>query len=377
MFWRLRKRIRETAAFTKAMRTAVAEHGSSVRAAVGRSTAAQIADIIALRRGPGRLAPDEYYQYRLFDTQRFNKEQRRAFLGRQLEYDLWELLGCWAWHAIANDKLVAQNYLESLNLPLPRLYGAYHPVRRLGHVPVLADAPSLGSFLRESIPYPFVAKPVLGMWGKNVYAVTALDRERDELTLSNGQRLTVEEFVSALEPGFGRGGYLFQERLKPHPEIAALCGERICSVRVVTILDPRPVVISTLWKVATGTAMADNFWEAGNLVAPVDADTGRVGQTFTGMGLQRVDISEHPDTGRTLVGATLPDWPRVLELCREGTASLTGLKMQAWDVALTDRGPVLLEVNIIGGLRLPQLVVDAGLHRGPLKELLGKHGFAS
>jgi hypothetical protein len=35
--------------------------------------------------------------------------------------------------------------------------------------------------------------------------------------------------------------------------------------------------------------------------------------------------------------------------------------MQAWDVALTDRGPVLMEVNLGGDFSLPRSVGGAGL----------------
>lgn len=377
MFWRLRKRIKEHVEFSKALRATLRSHGKAARAATGKSLASQVAEMVALYRGAGRLAPDEYYQYSLYDDRRFSPAQKRAFFGRQMEYDLWELLDCWPWHAIANDKLVAHHLFESLGLPVPRLYGAYHPVRRLGQTPVPHNRAELGEFLRKQVTFPCIAKPVLGMWGKNVYAVASIDHAADDLVLTNGERLGVEGWIDSLEAAFRREGYLFQELLRPHPEVAALCGDRICSVRVVTVLNPEPVVISTLWKVAAGRSMADNFWEPGNLVGPVDPQTGEVGQLFSGMGLQRVDVSEHPDTGARLVGTVLPDWEKVIELCLEGTASLTGLKMQAWDVALTDRGPVLLEVNIIGGLRLPQLVVNAGIHRGELQTLLAKHGFAA
>jgi hypothetical protein len=38
-----------------------------------------------------------------------------------------------------------------------------------------------------------------------------------------------------------------------------------------------------------------------------------------------------------------------------------GLRMQAWDVAPTERGPVLVEVNIGGDFNLPQLAHATGL----------------
>ena len=375
MFWALRQRMGGLSQDVQALYSAVREHGKGARSASGKPLLAQVAEMIALRRGAGRLAPDEYYQYGLYDDGRFDAEQKRAFLGRQLEYDLWKLFDSWPWHAVANDKLLAYTLFDGLHLPTPELYAIYHPVRRHGQIRVVRTAAELGGFLRQGAPYPMIVKPILGMWGKSVYAVEYLDHAKDELVLVNGARIGVDEFAAMVASG-GQKGYLFQELLRPHPLIEELCGSRICSVRVVTLLDPDPEVISTLWKVAAGGAMADNFWEPGNLVGPVDAETGKVGRLFTGMGLQRRAVSDHPDTGKCLVGVTLPDWKRVIEVCLEATASLPGLKMQAWDIALTERGPVLLEVNIIGGLRLPQMVADSGLNRGALKELLRKHGYA-
>ncbi|ADJ28609.1 sugar-transfer associated ATP-grasp domain-containing protein [Nitrosococcus watsonii] len=374
MFWRLRQRVSRFCKDFVALPGELWEHGRAARKASGKSLLSQAIEMIALRWGKGRLAPYEYYEYCLFDDRRFSPGQKRAFLGRHMTYDLWELFDSHFWHAIANDKLVAYGLFDALQLPSPKLHALFHPIRRHGPLTAVRDGMQLGQFLREQALFPLVAKPVLGMWGKNVYAIERLERESDELVLTNGQRMAVTDFVVALEP-LAKQGWIFQELLKPHPLLLELCGSRICSVRVVTLLDPEPIVISTLWKVAVGNAMADNYWEPGNLVGPIDPETGVVGRLFTGLGLQRRNVSEHPDTGKRLVGITLPDWEQVLELCREGTASLPGLKMQAWDIALTDQGPVMLEVNIIGGVRLPQLVVDAGMNRGPLREMLRKYGY--
>jgi glutathione synthase/RimK-type ligase-like ATP-grasp enzyme len=48
-------------------------------------------------------------------------------------------------------------------------------------------------------------------------------------------------------------------------------------------------------------------------------------------------------------------------LCLEAARALPGLRVQAWDIALTDRGPVLVEVNIGGDFNLPQLAHATGL----------------
>lgn len=352
---------------------AVRAHGDSVRSQYGKSKWVQFAEIVALRRGPGRLAPDEYYQYGLYDDQRFDMRQKREFFGRQMERDLCKVLDSAAWSAIAHDKLMSYATFRALKLPYPKVHGVYHRTRWYGDSTTMRCREDLETFLNDRASFPLVAKPVQGMWGSGVFAISEYDREQGRLLLTSGESLSLGAFLQAMEKE--RDGYLFQDLLRPHPLLRSAVGDRICSLRIVLILDPDPIIISTLWKVATGRAMADNFWEPGNLVGPVDAATGQVGQLFTGMGLHRTPVDTHPDTGVRLVGMTLPDWEQTIELCTRAAASLPGLKMQAWDVALTDRGPKLLEVNIIGGVRLPQLVVNRGMFHGPLLAFLNRHGY--
>ncbi|MGL1664087.1 sugar-transfer associated ATP-grasp domain-containing protein, partial [Vibrio parahaemolyticus] len=62
----------------------------------------------------------------------------------------------------------------------------------------------------------------------------------------------------------------------------------------------------------------------------------------------------HPDTGAAIVGTDIPDWPRLIDLVQAAALVFPGIRTQSWDVALTDQGPVLLEVNYGGDLNLGQ-----------------------
>jgi hypothetical protein len=46
------------------------------------------------------------------------------------------------------------------------------------------------------------------------------------------------------------------------------------------------------------------------------------------------------------------------------------LGMQAWDIAITDDGPVVLEVNVVGSLFIPQLVTQKGLLQGEFRDFV-------
>jgi hypothetical protein len=85
-----------------------------------------------------------------------------------------------------------------------------------------------------------------------------------------------EGFLRELEP-YRKQGYLLQEMLRPHPEIAALCGARLSTVRLIVLLEHgEPAVFHALWKIPVGANPADNFWRPGNLLAGLDAADGRV-----------------------------------------------------------------------------------------------------
>ncbi len=337
----------------------------------------QAVEIVRLRQGVGKLDPDEYYQYGLYDDRRFTWEQKRQFFGRRMENGLIPILREGWWLGLANDKVIAYAFLKGMGFPIPEPVAVYHPWRSCGVTPMLRTPAALADFIRQH-RQPFVAKPVFGMSGRDVSAVREYDATRDSVILTNGSASTVDAFVRSLDAARDQGGMLLQELLAPHPAIQERCGERLCTVRLITIVDrDGPRVLTTLWKIATGPSMTDNYCRGvnSNLVGPIDLATGVVGRTCTGVGHELRYVEQHPDTGKSLPGFTLPDWQAAVDLCLTATAAIPKLPLQAWDVALTSRGPVLLEVNVNGGMTLPQVCVGEGIFRGDFATFLAKFGF--
>lgn len=353
------------------------EHARLARRDTGKGFVSQAIEILRLRRGVGKLDPDEYYQYGLYNDQRFTWPEKEAFLGRRMEDGLIPILDESWWLGLANDKVIAYAFLQGLGFPIPEMYGVYDPTRSCGKLPTLRTAEAAGDFIRR-LERPFIAKPIFGMGGRNVWAVRGHDRSRDMLVLTSGAVLAVDDFVDKLNPAHEKGGMLVQELLAPHPAISELCGDRLCTVRLVTIVDTRGArIIAALWRIATGNSMTDNYRRGAGttLVGPIDPATGVLGRTSSGTGRGFRYVDRHPDTGQSLPGFSLPDWHSALSLGLSATAAIPRLAMQAWDVALTSRGPVLLEVNVNGGMHLPQICAGAGLFRGEFAEFLRHHRF--
>ena len=57
-----------------------------------------------------------------------------------------------------------------------------------------------------------------------------------------------------------------------------------------------------------------------------------------------------------------PEWDRMLEVAKNAAVNLPDCYFQGWDIALTDRGPVILELEADGGSPiLGQLCHDSGV----------------
>jgi hypothetical protein len=304
----------------------------------------QAAEATRLRWGPNRLDPWEYY---FFDVcaPRYSAAEKRRFIGwrRELELDRW--LNTGSARDIANDKLAFADHMRESGLPLARIAAVYLHGGGTAHgVRQLVNVAEVEGWLAGPAPYPLFVKPVRGARGW---------RARVLRDASDGA-----QFAADLSADAARA-YLFQERLRTHAEIAAACGDRLTSVRLVLFVgagEPQP--LSAVWRIPTGTNETDNFGvgASGNLIAAVDLETGVAGNCVQGVGWRNRPRDRHPDTGAALNGLELPDWKAAAEICLSAAGRFPGLQLQHWDVALTDRGPVILELNVEGGLRTHQIV---------------------
>lgn len=335
--------------------------------AAGRSLGAVLLEVLRTARGPGRLTPHEYFYYRLYEDA-ISRDEKLRFLGKRAQDRI--LLRCTDrdWWLTVHDKLLFEALMRGSDVPVPATIAVYDPVREAGDGRVLRGAEELVAFLRDPGGCPFFSKPVRGMFSVGSAAVERRDPETDELVSTTGDRCTVEDFARQVQ-GVAEFGYLFQERLRPHPALEELCGDRLGTIRVVIMMaEEGPEIIHTLWKVPAGGNASDNFWREGNMIGAVDRDSGEVRRVVSGVGPAQVEHETHPDTGRRLVGFRLPGWDEALDLACRGARVLAGLSLQGWDVALTPDGPVVVEANVGGDVNLPQLAEA----RGMLDERLGR-----
>lgn len=350
----------------------------------GKGLLTQAREILALKRAGGRCGITDYYWFKLYDDGYLRGRGSADFLGWRLQDPFNFALN--PRHAVlpAWDKLVFHLLATAAGLPVAPVKATFHRGERLPEVlgEHLRTMESALAFLRRADSYPLFAKPAYSQQGVGSSLLSGYDPASDSVLFGDGRGMSVAAFARRLEKPLDDRyhrpacGFLFQEALPVAPGIGTLTGwPAICGVRMVCLNGPEGVEpIGAAWKVATPPNYVDNFHmgELGNLVAEVDLATGAVGRVVDGLWPTANLLAACPGTGRAFAGFRLPGWERLLDACREAGRVFPLMKVHHWDFALTDRGPLMLELNDMGGTQIVQLF-GHGLLAPATREFLKRH----
>lgn len=357
---------------------------SRVAERTGKGVLAQAFEIVASRWRNPTLGTFDYYIFRLHDAYAAKSEKAREYLGWRVQEQLAQALNPRSAVMPAWDKFTFHLHASAFGLPVPRILVSFRPNMTIEwHVPgeLIRSARDLANWLRSTDTWPMFAKPSYSQQSKGCYYLERYSASDDAIVISGGEQISVERFVNdvvlASNVQFFRRdmGYLFQEVLCPHESIAKLAGNRtISAIRVVIVQDEDGAeVIAAVWKIARGSNISDTRVddELGHLHAPIDIATGIAGPALKGYELQPYELN--PDTGSPINGFQMPYWHESIEVCLRAASMFPMMRIQHWDLAITDCGPCLLEVNDVGVIEFLQMFGN-GLLAGRLREVLRRHG---
>ena len=348
-----------------------------------RSLAGQLLGALRLRFARNRLGVSEYYDYKLYDRERFSDAAAATFVGARVDGPLMNAVNSIDWRALDEDKLLFSMLLHRVGIRHPKLLAFYWDQFRLTDDAVsLSDARELARFMRDGLTYPCFSKPVDGYRSRGVKAILAYESRSDELLLSNGERLPVDQFIAELPKPWSSGGnrvfrgHMFQELLLPSAEVLSLVeATGLSTIRLVMLCDlPRPELFRAIWKIPREGNMADNFWRPGNLLADVDIATGRIRRVIRSTPNGFEELATESAAGGTLVGRRVPQWDAAVQLCERAAGLLPGTRCQHWDVAICDGGPVVIELNGLGDLSLLQSPASIGVLDARFESFLARVG---
>jgi hypothetical protein len=320
-----------------------------------------------------------YFQYRLFDPA-LTTRQKLEYLpdSKWATERLWGLLNPKEFRQFFRNKLVFNRTFGGQGLPVARVCAVYDPVH--GHTlegKPLRTAGELRKWLREYEGDGLVFK---ALWGREgfqvlVFGSRAADDSGTFLTLA-GERYDADRLVEfarntsdlkrigADEPE----SYLLEERIRPHPALAELIGPTLCCVRIVTFigLDDTPRILGAVYKLQPAPLGVDHL-SYGALGSWVNLESGTLGPGRSRHALGYTSVI--PGTDRAFEGFQLPHWTEVKQLALRAAGVIPRARAIGWDIAISDRGPVLIEGNADWSTSLLQIPAPHGLMTGEFRML--------
>ncbi len=327
----------------------------------GKTPLAIVREFVSLAFGPGRMSWPDYVNLRLFDDKFYGTVDKKSFLGHWRNHDVtYKISYRHDWHGLIYNKVAALSYLAGCGFPTIPIVAIYTP-GVAGSRSVRGTADALRRFLMEEADYPIFGKPAESGRSLGSIALAGARPDTESLVCLDGQEVDVRQFIADIERHYP-DGYLFQNFAIPHPAVAAICGARLATLRIVTLLEEAgPVVFRACWKIPAGRNLADNYWRSGNLLGTIDRETVRLTRVVSGAGLHLAEVTHHPDTGTSLIGVEIPGIADAMALATEAARLMRQAPLIGWDIAVTEHGPVIVEMNEGPDLFLNQLAERRGV----------------
>jgi hypothetical protein len=337
----------------------IRQQGRAVAGEFGVGFARQLVELLRLQRELG-VKPETYYRFRLFLDQ--NWRRRHEFVSLEENILLLHYLN----QEFGNgddadlvDKARFFRRMQKTGLPI---------------IPILAEI--RGGHIEEHCAvsqYPstdLFSKPSDRYCGQG----SARWRLQPDGTYHSGSFVanSVPDVHAHLARSVTSGTLLLQPAIANHPSLVGISGRAVSTARIVTIRrrDGELQVVLPVYRMAVGDTPADNLAQ-GAVAAPIDLETGRLGLGRYLMPAQGPnEVRTHPDTGAPITGLALPFWEEAKALALAAHSEFKHMISVGWDVALTERGPVLVEGNAVWSIEMPQIIYDIPLGSTPTGAVL-------
>ena len=338
----------------------------------GRTPASIAKEYAALAFGPGRLSFDDYVRMRLYDDAFVGSADKKQFVGARKYIHLIHAINYrHEWICLAEDKIAAASYFSAYGLPVIPTKAIFASSLQTGAPHLMHTRAALRAFLLDPSHYPMFGKPAISLQSLGSMAMHSVDCRTGWIKASNGS-FGIDVVVDAIVRHYS-AGYVFQELVQAHSSLAPAIGKRLGTVRIITMAtEAGPVVFKAAWKLVGQGNVADNFWRPGNMVAGIDLEGGRITKVAHGAGLDLHDDIRHIDNGSDLIGLQVPFWAELKAVAIEGAKLLRNLGLVGWDMGITDKGPVIVEANVMPDMMLVQIATREGILDPRFMELVAR-----
>lgn len=182
----------------------------------------------------------------------------------------------------------------------------------------------------------YICKPTVGSHGDLIVAVT---KKGKNLKFSDDE-ITIDQLILSSE----EKPVLVQEFLKQHKQLNKLNPNTVNTLRIIsTHWNDKVHLLAAMVRIGSFEgAIVDNADAGGTFVA-INTNTGKLEKY--GYFYNKPRTENHPVTGLVYEGFEIPYWEETIKLIKELHPIIFGFATIGWDIAITEDGPVIVEIN--------------------------------
>ena len=262
----------------------------------------------------------DYLNYKLYNKK---KKERKQYVSTRTENKFYETVSP---SAYKQRYTVKPNFLEDFK----------EYTKRDFIVPKEGEYDKFLKFLDEHDV--FMSKPYDGLGGADVKREYTKD-------ITNKK----EYFENAI-----KNRIFLEELVIQHPEMNKLCEKSVNTMRIMTFNDHgKSRIIWMGLRVGNGINAIDNFHAKG-MAVNIDVSTGKLVGNAIDKDLN--EYTEHPVTHVKFDGFQIPCFKEAKEMVLKASLESDKILVVGWDVAISDKGPVIIEGNRRPGFDIVQVL---------------------
>ncbi len=206
-------------------------------------------------------------------------------------------------------------------------------------------------FIKKLENGKYICKANTGLGG---HSITLITKKNNKITLS-GDNSNLTEFINSLK----EDTYIIQKYVYQHKAISKLNDSSLNTLRIASVrFNQKTNFLAAMLRIGVDkNQIVDNASSGGTFVG-IDLETGKLkeyGHFFNGE-----KTKFHPNSKVFYKDYQIPYWKETIELIEKMHPFVYGMPSIGWDIAITDDGPKIIEINADWGTKGLQ-IANGGL----------------
>lgn len=292
--------------------------------------------------------PDTYFRFGMFLNDYIDIERMKSYIPQDAYYRFSkdELP---KYHVLIDDKIIFHDLMTHYGLPVPTRYFTFRGGEFRNGAELMTNE-EVDAVIQAIDDERIFVKRFTGGAASGVSIFTKIEK---------GKYVDADnELVSAsmIRQKFVGQDFFFEKQLNQEPILSQFNPDTVNTIRVLTYKNK---VVSAAVRFGGKGSFVDNTAKGGVAVS-LDIHTGILGN----YGMREYDLNhyiEHPDSHIKFAETKVTQWPEVKKLVEKTMKYLPYYNSVGFDVATTNDGPVIIEINTGAGIYLSQMGKEEGL----------------